>query len=232
MLGALEFRRAFPHQAPLVLQHRQRDVFAEPWMDGDADIVFVDQARGRLGVAVVHAQPELPLLAVGEIVEEVTGDERGKRPAAQRCAPRLRTVASRNSRNSVSASRRSARKLRACEPLPANNAEREHNCASLLLIRCSSGRWSTYGTVEHESEESAGAGRRDRRCAGSRARGSGVMKDFIRIVLVVAAAGLSGACGGVGGGAAQNGDGAAAPPATAVAGGWDSWDWDAGAWSE
>jgi hypothetical protein len=58
------------------------------------------------------------------------------------------------------------------------------------------------------------------------------MKDFIRILVVVAAAGLLGACGGVGAGAAQNGSGEAAAPPVAVAGGWDSWDWDSGAWSE
>ena len=62
--------------------------------------------------------------------------------------------------------------------------------------------------------------------------GRAAVRDFIRILVVITAAGLLGACGGVGTGAAENGGTDATAPAAAVVGGWDSWDWDAGAWSE
>jgi hypothetical protein len=59
------------------------------------------------------------------------------------------------------------------------------------------------------------------------------MKDLIRTLAAVALAGLMGACGGTGGGAAENPPGGgASPPAVTVAGGWDTWNWDEGAFTE
>jgi hypothetical protein len=58
------------------------------------------------------------------------------------------------------------------------------------------------------------------------------MKDFIRMLAVIASGVLAG-CGGTGAGAAENpAAGGSAPAPIMVAGAWDSWNWDEGGFSE